>query len=154
MHGAPATEAFKLPPTRIEEKAAVELARTVARMVLQGEQLLRAHGLTTTQYNALRIINGAGPDGVCGTQVRDRLIANVPDVTRLLDRLEEAGLISRERDAENRRFVTARITAAGQRRLEETAPKVSELHQQQFARFTQAQIRTLLELLKLTHVDP
>ena len=154
MHRRTATEPFTLPPVRIEEKAAVGLARTVARMVLQGEQLLRAHGLTATQYNALRIINGAGTDGVCGTQVRDRLIANVPDVTRLLDRLEEAGLISRERDADNRRFVTARITPAGQRRLAETAPRMSELHEQQFARFTQAQLRTLLELLKLTRADP
>lgn len=137
-----------LPPVTLQEKVAVALGRATARLIHQAEQVLKEYDLTLTQYNALRVINGAGTDGLCGTEVGRRLISQVPDVTRLLDRLEEAGLIVRERDPENRRFVTARITRTGKQQLVETATVLSELHKRQFTRLTQPQLRQLLDLLE------
>ena len=136
----------RFPPTRLEEKVTVALARIVLKSVHQAEQVLKPLGLTPTQYNALRIINGAGPDGVCGTEIGKRLITTVPDVTRLLDRLEYGGLIVRERDSVNRRFVTAHITVEGQKRLSEAVPLVSELHKGRFKGLNTSQLQTLLEL--------
>jgi DNA-binding MarR family transcriptional regulator len=109
---------------------------------------LRPFGLTVTQFNALRILNGAGPDGLWGTEVRDRLVSQVPDVPRLLARLEDAGLITRERDPDNRRFVQARITSAGVERLRESSPAVAAMHQRHWKRLTAEQLETLLVLLE------
>jgi DNA-binding MarR family transcriptional regulator len=74
---------------------------------------LRQYGITDTQYNVLRILRGAGPEGLCRNEVRDRMIAQVPDVTRLLDRLEFVGLVERKRSVEDRRQVATRITEIG-----------------------------------------
>ena len=70
-----------------------------------------------TQYNVLRILRGAGARGLCGREVGERLISRVPDVSRLLDRMAEMGLLAKERDAADRRHVTARITPKGRRVL-------------------------------------
>ena len=136
------------PKVSTEERLAVGLARLTAGLMHDMDQELKPYGLTGTQYNALRILNGAGADGLCGTEVRDRLIAKVPDVPRLLDRLEEAGLIARERDPENRRFVRARITADGVQRLIESAPAIAAMHRRQWARLSPAQRDTLLALVE------
>ena len=70
----------------------------------------------------LRILRGAGPDGLCGREISERLVSKVPDVSRLLDRMEGMQLLRRERDATDRRHVTARITPKGLRLLDETTP--------------------------------
>src|SRR5688572_27478766 len=95
------------------EEAYLNLVRTAAVLGHAFAESLKAYDITGTQYNVLRILRGAGPDGLCRNEVRDRLIAQVPDVTRLLDRMEEAGHVARERDATDRRLVTTTITAAG-----------------------------------------
>ena len=129
------------------------MARVVSKGLHRAEQVLKPHGLTTTQYNVLRILNGAEPDGLCGTEIGDRLLAQVPDVTRLLDRIAAAGLIVRERDPNNRRFVTARLTDAGRAKLLETTPLLDAVHRGQFRRFSAEQLETLRELVALI-VDP
>jgi DNA-binding MarR family transcriptional regulator len=113
------------------------------------EQLLKPYGLTPTQYNVLRILNGAGAEGLCGTDIGGRLLSPVPDMTRLLDRMAEAGLLVRERDPRQRRLVRARLTDAGRQMLLDTTPVVDGLHKQQFRRFAPEQVEMLRSLLEL-----
>ena len=130
-------------------KAAAEVGRAAARLQHQVEQALKPYDLTATQYNVLRILNGARPDGLCGTDIGDRLISRVPDMTRLLDRMAEAGLIERERDPRNRRFVTAYLTPAGEAKLVETTPVVEALNRKQFRRLSAEQIAACGALMGL-----
>ncbi|HEX8273039.1 MAG TPA: MarR family transcriptional regulator [Longimicrobiaceae bacterium] len=140
-------------PVSAEQRVAVALARVVSRGLYQAEQLIKPHGLTATQYNVLRILNGAGPEGLCGTEIGSRLVSPVPDMTRLLDRMAEAGLLVRERDPEHRRFVRARLTEAGRAKLLETTPVLDAMHREQFRRLSPEQLATLRSLLDLL-ADP
>ncbi len=131
----------------LEEEAMVSLARTAALLEHAGADALRPHGLTPTQYNVLRILRGAEPDGLGRNEVRDRLIAPVPDATRLLDRLVEMGLVVRTRGGEDRRVVVARITRAGLDLLAELDGVVEGLHRRQLGHLSQRKLRALVNLL-------
>jgi DNA-binding MarR family transcriptional regulator len=96
-----------------EEEAYLNLGRTWAFLQAPIAELLKAHQLTGTQYNMLRILRGAGDAGVTCSQATERMITPDPDVTRLLDRLEARGLIVRSRSNEDRRTVITRITREG-----------------------------------------
>ena len=102
-----------VPFERPEEEAFVSISRTAAVLGHALGEALKPFGITATQYNVLRILRGAGKTGLCRNDIRDRLIAQVPDVTRLLDRMEAAGLVARERGADDRRLVTTTITPSG-----------------------------------------
>src|SRR5581483_8416762 len=93
----------------LEEEAHLSIQRTAALLEHTFEAALKPHRITATQYNVLRILRGAEPDGLCRNEIGQRLVRQVPDVTRLLDRLEDAKLISRQRGAQDRRYVTTRI---------------------------------------------
>lgn len=97
----------------LETEAVLSIARTAALLEHGLAQVLKPHELTPTQYNALRILRGAGDAGLCRNEIGARLVTPVPDVTRLLDRLEDAGLITRSRGASDRRYVTTQITRKG-----------------------------------------
>ena len=137
------SRAFRSP----REEAYLSVVRTAAVLGHGFAEPLKEFGITGTQYNVLRILRGAGESGLCRNEVRDRLVAQVPDVTRLLDRMEVAGHIARERDADDRRLVTTRITAAGRRLLEELEAPVAAIHQRQLGHMTDAQLKTLIDLL-------
>ena len=102
----------------LEEEATLNISRTAAVLEHALVQALKPFDITPTQYNVLRILRGAGPDGLCRNEVGERLVRRVPDVTRLLDRMEETGLLARVRDGEDRRYVTARISPQGLALLE------------------------------------
>jgi DNA-binding MarR family transcriptional regulator len=106
--------------------------------------MLKPHGITGTQYNVLRILRGAGPGGLCRNDVRDRMLTRMPDVTRLLDRMEESGLIDRTRETSDRRMVMTRITANGLRLLDELEDVVVRQEKRAFAVLTKEQMRTLI----------
>jgi DNA-binding MarR family transcriptional regulator len=108
---------------------------------------MKPFGVTPTQYNVLRILRGAGEKGLCRNEVRDRLVAQVPDVTRLLDRMEEMKLIQRERDSDDRRLVNTTITRQGLRLLEDLEEPVARLHRRQLGHLGKADLRTLIDLL-------
>ena len=131
----------------LEAEASLSILRTAAEMEYQASEVLKPHGLTLTQYNALRILRGAGQGGLCRNEVRDRLIARVPDATRLLDRLEEMGLVVRTREGEDRRFVLTRITRAGLDLLDRLAEPVAALHREQLGHVGAEKLRNLIELL-------
>ncbi|MBS1841811.1 MAG: MarR family transcriptional regulator [Acidobacteria bacterium] len=113
----------------------------------QAEQLLKSHGLTGTQYNVLRILRGAGPDGLPCRSVGDRMISHDPDMTRLLDRMEKRGLTTRERQKDDRRVVKTRITPQGLEMLKKLDQPVREMHKQQFQHMSAAKLKLLAELL-------
>jgi DNA-binding MarR family transcriptional regulator len=97
----------------LEEEAFLNLGRTFEKLQEQVTGLLKQYQLTATQYNMLRILRGAGPDGLTCSQATERMLTPDPDVTRLLDRLEARRLIARERSQQDRRVVITRITAEG-----------------------------------------
>jgi DNA-binding MarR family transcriptional regulator len=137
------------PFASLEEEALLNLERTAAVISHAFADYLKSYEITPTQYNVLRILRGAGPSGLCRNEVRDRLISQVPDVTRLLDRLEESGLIERERSTTDRRQVATRITAQGLALLRSLDEPVLEMHKQLLGHMSEKQLKSLTELLAL-----
>ena len=133
-------------------EAFVNILRTADWLARDVEKLLAAHGLTSPQYNALRILRGAARStpggGLPCSEVGARMVTRDPDMTRLLDRLEKSRLISRARDGNDRRVVNVRITTEGQRVLAALDKPVSELHARQGRVLTRAEIRRLIALLE------
>src|SRR2546421_4872425 len=95
------------------EEAHLNLQRTASVLAAGFERLIKDAGLSGPQYNVLRILRGAGGDGLPCQEVGARMITRVPDVTRLVDRLEAAGLVERNRTTEDRRVVMIKITRKG-----------------------------------------
>jgi len=135
------------------EDAVVEVLRTAGNLNRRLGDALRPHGLTPTQYNVLRILRGARPDGLTCGQVAGRMLDPSPDVTRLLDRLERRGLVVRGRSAGDRRQVVTAITDAGAATLANLDPVVREFNRRQLLAFSGAQVQALLELLTRIGAD-
>ena len=115
------------PFATIEEELLVSLLRTTDVLHERFEQIIRPFNISMTQYNVLRILRGAEPSGrTCG-EIGERMIAREPDVTRLLERMDKAGLIKRTRDSADRRVVVTRITSCGLKLLDEMEPKLREI---------------------------
>ena len=93
------------------------------------ERACAGFGITRPQYNVLRILRGAHPEGHPRAAISARLLASAPDVTRLVDRLEAQGLVERVRVEEDRRLSIARITKKGLRLLERMQPHISAEHE-------------------------
>lgn len=133
----------------LREEALLSIARTEAVARANLERLLAPHGLSMTQYNVLRILRGAGPDGLCRNEIGERLISRMPDVSRLLDRMEAAGLVSRVRDKADRRLVNTTLTREGRALVDELDAVTAAYQQEQIGHLTKAQLRTLIDLLNL-----
>lgn len=97
----------------IEEEAMLNIVRTAEVLQRAIADFLDGFGLSSVQYNVLRILRGAGPAGATCSQIGKRMLTHDPDITRLLDRMEARGLIARARDGADRRAVITRITEAG-----------------------------------------
>jgi DNA-binding MarR family transcriptional regulator len=142
------------PFSSLQQEAYLSVVRTTSMLTDQVEDLLKPHGITGTQFNVLRILRGAGEGGLCRNELRDRMLTRMPDMTRLLDRMEEAGLVTRARERDDRRMVLTRITKRGRELLQELDRPVSELHREQLAGLTDPQLRSLIDLLtKLRESD-
>jgi DNA-binding MarR family transcriptional regulator len=131
----------------VEQEAYLHLWRTYDRLRAIEDELFEPMGLSAQQYNALRLLRAAAPETLTVQGLATRLISRAPDMTRLLDRLEERGLIVRTRRAGNRRIVDVSLTEAGRHLLDELAGPVRECHRRQLGHLTGAQLRTLIELL-------
>ncbi len=131
-----------------EEAAFLDLLRTTDMLSRGLIQVLKTEGLSATQYNVLRILRGA-PDGLPCGEIASRMITRDPDVTRLLDRLEKRGLISRCRETKDRRTVVARITPEGLKLLSRLDELVQETHRKQLGHLGRERVRTLTELLRV-----
>lgn len=113
----------------------------------QAEQLFKSAGLTSAQYNVLRILRGAAPEGLLCRGISERMISRDPDITRLLDRMENHKLIIRERQTQDRRVIKTRITPEGLKLLKKLDRPVHDLHRNQFRHMSAAHLRQLAELL-------
>ena len=111
---------------------------------------LKRHGISPTQYNALRILRGAGPRGLGCQEICNRMIRMDSDMTRLLDRLEARGFIRRERSETDRRVVMTRITDAGTQLLAPLDQIVQDLHRKALANLGEKRLRLLIHLLEET----
>ena len=132
----------------VEEEAILSIARTAALIEHAGAEAFKPFNLTITQYNVLRILRGAGDDGLCRNEVGERLVTKVPDVTRLLDRMEAAGLIVRQRGGQDRRFVATRITEKGLKLLEKIDRELPAIHARQLGHVSQKRLRELISILE------
>lgn len=136
------------PVLPLEDSVFISLHKTADSLGLQAEQLLKPHGLTGTQYNVLRILRGAEPEGLPCRAIGERMISHDPDMTRLLDRMEKRGLISRVRQTDDRRVIKTRISPAGLVLLKSLDQPVRELHKRQFHHLPAARLKTLAKLLE------
>ncbi|HXY24436.1 MAG TPA: MarR family transcriptional regulator [Candidatus Acidoferrum sp.] len=136
------------PPAPIEERIFLALLKTADALGMEAEQLVRTVNLTGTQYNVLRILRGAGPEGLACRGIGDRMITHDPDITRLLDRMEKRGLITRERQTDDRRVVKTRITQEGLDLIKPLDQPMRDLHKRQFRHMATARLKTLYDLVE------
>lgn len=133
----------------LREEALLSIARTEAVTREWIERVLAPHGLSMTQYNVLRILRGAGKNGLCRNEIGARLISRMPDVSRLLDRMETARLVSRVRSTEDRRLVNTTLTANGRQIVDGLDKQVAAAQEEQLGHMTKPQLRALVDLLSI-----
>ena len=139
----------KIPFGSREQEAYLALLRTADALQSSIEARLKEFGLTGTQYNALRILRGAGSDGLPCSEVGERMITRDPDITRLLDRLQKRGLVERTRDKNDRRVVFGKITAAGLKLLREMDGPIEKYGREMLRHVGQEKLQQLIGLLEL-----
>ena len=131
-----------------EQEAFLGLWRTYDRLRSLEDELFARYGLTAHQYNTLRVLRAHRPRKVPTLGLGSMLVTGAPDITRLLDKLDERGLIERERREENRRVVLVGITEAGLSLLRDLAREVRDCHARQLGHLEPAEVRTLIDLLR------
>lgn len=132
-----------------EEELFLNIVRTADLLQRKGTDLLKTLDLSPNQYNVLRILRGAGAEGLACGEVGDRMVTRDPDITRLLDRLEKRDLVKRAREKGDRRVVTARITPNGLDILKKLDEPVAQNHKAQLGHLDAKQQETLIHLLEL-----
>jgi DNA-binding MarR family transcriptional regulator len=130
-----------------EEELFLSLIRTADELGRSVSDLLKSRGISSPQYNALRILRGAGEAGLPCGEIAARMVTRDPDVTRLLDRLQRRGLIARGRGADDRRVVSTRITPQGLALLEELDEPVRTTHKRQLGFLSASEMESLLAQL-------
>ena len=138
------TKAIRL----LEEEATLNIVRTADVLMLMLMDVLKPYLLSATQYNVLRILRGAGNEGASCKDIGSRLVARDPDITRLMDRLEQRGLVARGRAKEDRRVVTHRLTKAGLELVNELDRPIEALHQNCLGHMKAEKLRDLVGLLE------
>jgi MarR family transcriptional regulator, organic hydroperoxide resistance regulator len=136
------------PFEHIEEEATLNLVRTAEMLNQKATEFFRPFDLSRTQYNVLRILRGAGEDGLTCSATAERMVSRDPDITRLMDRMETRGLIARERTANDRRVVVIRLTKAGRQLVDALDGQVSEFHELLLGRLGVTKLRKLIDLLE------
>jgi DNA-binding MarR family transcriptional regulator len=140
-------------PKATSPSASLEASLFIAFMSIadilgnEAEQVVKTSGLTAAQYNVLRILRGAGPQGLACREIGERMISRDPDITRLLDRMEKRALITRERQSDDRRVVKTFVTASGLQILKTLDQPVRELHKKQFQHLSAKKLGALAALL-------
>ena len=141
------------PFANAEQEAFLNLQRTADALMRGLEEVLKPSALTQTQYNVLRILRGAGADGLLCRELSERMITRDPDITRMLDRLETRNLVNRSRDRRDRRGITVRITNVGTRLVSELDRPVAQLHRRQLSHLGERKLRRLISLLEGARKD-
>jgi DNA-binding MarR family transcriptional regulator len=136
------------PFSSLEEEAFLALLRTADQLARRGTEMLKQHGLSPTQYNALRILRGAGAKGLACSEIGERMINHDPDITRLVDRLERRGLVQRGRQHKDRRVITTYITPAGLEALRALDRPIEEFHRHLLGPLGENRLHSLIRLLQ------
>lgn len=142
------------PFTPVEAEVFVSLQRTADRLLQWVEETLKPADLSPTQYNVLRILRGAEPDGLACREIGARMITRDPDITRLLDRLEKRRLVRRARESRDRRVITTRITPRGLRLLQRLDEPVVAAHRAALGHVGNSKLHSLVRLLELARENP
>ena len=133
----------------VAQEATVALLRTASVVNRAAARVIEPAGLSLAQYNALRIIRGAGTGGIATLSIRERMIDEGTTITRLLDKLEDAGLIRRERTVPDRRQVMCYVTDAGRALLDDLDPRVNAMDEEAVSALNGEQLEQLIELLDI-----
>jgi DNA-binding MarR family transcriptional regulator len=131
----------------LEAQLFVAILKAADSLSRDSEQLIKSAGLTGAQYNVLRILRGAQPEGLPCSGIGERMISHDPDMTRLLDRMEKRNLITRQRQKDDRRVVKTHITDEGLVVLKKLDIPVRDLHKRQFQHLSQSRLKALGRLL-------
>lgn len=137
------------------EEAYLNLSRTFGFFSNDVGHLFKSHGLSQPTYNILRILRGVhrmpfkGQRCLPCNEIAQRMLTPVPDLTRLMDRLDKAGLIDRQRSEEDRRVVFIAITQAGLQLLKKIDKPLNDMHRSNFSHMSAKQLQQLNELLTL-----
>jgi DNA-binding MarR family transcriptional regulator len=147
-----ATPAAKRPATRRfdspQQEAYLALWRTYDRLRAIEDDLFARFDLTAQQYNLLRLLRASHPKPVPTLALAERLVSRAPDVTRMLDKLEERKLLTRRRSEKDRRAVLVAISGRGRGLLDEIADPLRECHERQLGHMSGAELKSLIGLLK------
>lgn len=130
-----------------EQEAMLNVIRTAAVLNDRLDAIVRPYGITLPQYNVLRILRGAEPKALCRNDIRDRMVTRMPDMTRLLDRMESGGLVRRVREGDDRRMVSTWLTERGHALLDELDPVIDQEQKRYFGPLGEGRRRELIELL-------
>jgi DNA-binding MarR family transcriptional regulator len=131
-----------------EQEAFLNLWRTYDRLRALEDELFARFELTPQQYNVLRLLRAVHPRTLPTLALADRLVSRAPDITRMLDKLEQRGLVTRDRLPDNRRVVRVGITAVGLALLREIAGPLRDCHRRQLGHLSPADLNRLTELLR------
>jgi len=132
----------------LEQEAFLSLWRTYDRLRALEDELFALHDLTSQQYNALRLLRSQHPRTIRTLDLAGRLVSRAPDITRLVDKLVERGLVERDRPANNRRIVCIGITDAGIALLRELQKPIRDCHARQLGHLPARALRELIALLR------
>ncbi len=132
----------------LEQEALLNIRRTSGYVEHVTQQMFKDQGLTDSQYNVLRILRGAGPEGLRCTDIGERMITRDPDITRLLARLQRRGFVGRHRDTRDRRVVHIRISAAGRAVLQELDPVVEASAISVLGHLSRERLALLIDLME------
>jgi DNA-binding MarR family transcriptional regulator len=132
----------------LHDEALINIQITADVHLRRITEVLKPFGLSPAQYNVLRILRGSGAKGLPSGEIGERMVNRDPDVTRLLDRLEARGLVSRSRSERDRRVVTVRATGAALQLLRQTEEPLHRLIQGLFPSFSDQKLSSLISLLE------
>jgi DNA-binding MarR family transcriptional regulator len=152
MAGLKLEIAQELPFSSLEEEALLNLLRTSDCMQRAFHRTTRDWGVTSTQYNVLRILRGAQPHGLTCSAIGDRMIAAEPDITRLLSRLKTLKFVRQQRDPHDGRVVWTRISEAGLKLLREMDPVIQQAPVDLLGHLDRAELAELIRLLELARM--
>jgi DNA-binding MarR family transcriptional regulator len=134
------------PFVSLEQEVYLSILRTASELSHAVDQVFRPFDITPSQYNVLRILQGAGTDGLCRNEISERMVTATPDMTRLLDRMEKAGWVTRERAEEDRRQVSTHITKAGMELLARLEKPTGDFVMSLFTGATTRDLKTVLKV--------
>lgn len=132
----------------LEDEVFVNVLRTAEAFLWKEAEFLKPYELTPSQYNVLRILRGAHVDGLICREIGERMVTRDPDVTKLLDRLEARGLVTRERQQKDRRVIVARITEEALKILDEIDRPLLEMTEALLGHLGERKLKTLNALLE------